>query len=129
MKQTLSLNGQSASYLAMDVLRDYIEHEKTLTSLALQQADASALVADKRRLIDYLERSRGDLIRRSDAIAGVEGESHVWRNIMCGTPEPSSRRRIQACGACFRTNDWVPDHLEAPTLPAHAWQITPPPTR
>jgi predicted transcriptional regulator len=24
--------GQTASYLAMDVLRDYIEHEKTLTS-------------------------------------------------------------------------------------------------
>lgn len=25
-------NGQSASYLAMDVLRDYIEHEKALTT-------------------------------------------------------------------------------------------------
>ncbi|QCI11551.1 CopG family transcriptional regulator [Pseudomonas putida] len=24
-------NGQSAIYLALDVLRDYIEHEKTLT--------------------------------------------------------------------------------------------------
>ncbi|WP_194787527.1 CopG family ribbon-helix-helix protein [Pseudomonas sp. UFMG81] len=34
-------NGQSASYLAMDVLRDYIEHEKTLT-LQIEQAVAQA---------------------------------------------------------------------------------------
>jgi predicted transcriptional regulator len=35
-------NGQSASYLAMDVLRDYIEHEKTLIAqieLAVKEAD------------------------------------------------------------------------------------------
>ncbi|MGY4533843.1 uncharacterized protein (TIGR02677 family) [Pseudomonas sp. TE3786] len=38
-------------------------------SLELQQADATTLVAYKRRLIDYLERFMGDLIRRSDAIA------------------------------------------------------------
>ena len=38
-------------------------------SLELQQADATALVAYKRRLIEYLERFMGDLIRRSDAIA------------------------------------------------------------
>ncbi|QHG88606.1 TIGR02677 family protein [Xanthomonas sp. NCPPB 1638] len=38
-------------------------------SLELQQADATALVAYKRRLIEYLERFMGDLIRRSDTIA------------------------------------------------------------
>ncbi|MCO5121356.1 MAG: TIGR02677 family protein [Burkholderiaceae bacterium] len=38
-------------------------------SLELQQADAAAVVAYKRRLIEYLERFVGDLIRRSDAIA------------------------------------------------------------
>lgn len=38
-------------------------------SLELQQADATAIVAYKRRLIDYLERFIGDLIRRSDPIA------------------------------------------------------------
>ena len=35
-------NGQTASYLAMDVLRDYIEHERTLTAqieLAVKDAD------------------------------------------------------------------------------------------
>lgn len=38
-------------------------------SLELQQADANAVVAYKRRLIEYLERFVGDLIRRSDSIA------------------------------------------------------------
>jgi uncharacterized protein (TIGR02677 family) len=38
-------------------------------SLELQQANATAIVAYKRRLIEYLERFMGDLIRRSDAIA------------------------------------------------------------
>lgn len=38
-------------------------------SLELQQADATTVVAYKRRLIEYLERFMGDLIRRSDAIA------------------------------------------------------------
>jgi len=38
-------------------------------SLELQQTDATALVTYKRRLIEYLERFMGDLIRRSDAIA------------------------------------------------------------
>jgi uncharacterized protein (TIGR02677 family) len=36
-------------------------------SLELQQADATAVVAYKRRLIDYLERFIGDLVRRSEA--------------------------------------------------------------
>ena len=38
-------------------------------SLELQQVDATVLVAYKRRLIEYLERFMGDLIRRSDTIA------------------------------------------------------------
>lgn len=38
-------------------------------SLELQQADATAVVAYKQRLIEYLERFMGDLIRRSDSIA------------------------------------------------------------
>ncbi len=38
-------------------------------SLELQQAQAHTIVAYKRRLIDYLDRFLGDLVRRSDAIA------------------------------------------------------------
>lgn len=40
-------------------------------SLELQQADAGTVVAYKRRLIDYLDRFMGDLIHRSDLIAGA----------------------------------------------------------
>ena len=38
-------------------------------SIELQQAEADAVLGYKRRLIDYLERFMGDLVRRSDAIA------------------------------------------------------------
>jgi uncharacterized protein (TIGR02677 family) len=38
-------------------------------SVELQQAEAAAVASYKRRLIDYLERFIGDLVRRSDAIA------------------------------------------------------------
>ena len=38
-------------------------------SIELQQADAGAVAGYKRRLIDYLERFIGDLVRRSDTIA------------------------------------------------------------
>lgn len=38
-------------------------------NLELQQAEANTVVAYKRRLIDYLERFMGDLVRRSDTIA------------------------------------------------------------
>lgn len=40
-------------------------------SLELQQAEANAVVAYKRRLIDYLDRFLGDLVRRSDSIARI----------------------------------------------------------
>lgn len=38
-------------------------------SIELQQADATAVAVYKRRLVDYLERFIGDLLRRSDTIA------------------------------------------------------------
>ncbi|GLS37902.1 TIGR02677 family protein [Mesorhizobium tianshanense] len=38
-------------------------------SIELQQADAGAVANYKKRLIDYLERFMGDLVRRSDTIA------------------------------------------------------------
>jgi uncharacterized protein (TIGR02677 family) len=38
-------------------------------SIELQQAEANAVASYKRRLIDYLERFMGDLVRRSDTIA------------------------------------------------------------
>lgn len=38
-------------------------------SLELQQAQAHTIIAYKRRLIDYLDRFLGDLVRRSDSIA------------------------------------------------------------
>ncbi|MGY4493572.1 CopG family transcriptional regulator [Pseudomonas sp. TE3610] len=43
-------NGQSASYLAMDVLRDYIEHEKTLTvqiEQAVKEADEGKFASEE----------------------------------------------------------------------------------
>ncbi|WP_409279222.1 CopG family ribbon-helix-helix protein [Pseudomonas defluvii] len=43
-------NGQNATYLAMDVLRDYIEHEKALTvqiELAVQEADEGKFATDE----------------------------------------------------------------------------------
>jgi len=39
-------------------------------SIELQQGGAAAVATYKHRLIDYLERFMGDLVRRSDAIAG-----------------------------------------------------------
>lgn len=48
-------------------------------SIELQQADAGAVASYKRRLIDYLERFMGDLVRRSDSIARliVDLEPHI----------------------------------------------------
>src|SRR5262245_6418832 len=40
-------------------------------SIELQQAETGAVVSYKRQLIDYLERFLGDLVRRSDTIAGL----------------------------------------------------------
>lgn len=71
---------------ANQILRDLVRVFEGLTenaqafmadvarSLELQQIDATAIVAYKRRLIEYLERFMGDLIRRSDAIARTLNE-------------------------------------------------------
>ena len=43
------MNGQSVSHLATDVLRDYIEHERTLTAqieLAVEEADQGKFASD-----------------------------------------------------------------------------------
>ena len=54
-------------------------------SIELQRADAGAVVNYKRRLIDYLERFIGDLVRRSDSIArlivalGPHIDALLWR--------------------------------------------------
>jgi uncharacterized protein (TIGR02677 family) len=71
---------------AHDILRSLVRIFEGLTgnaqafmagvarSLELQQVDATVLVAYKRRLIEYLERFMGDLIRRSDTIARTLSE-------------------------------------------------------
>lgn len=91
--QQLVAEAQSSGNLdtakAHEILRDLVRVFEGLTenaqafmagvtrSLELQQADATTLVAYKRRLIDYLERFMGDLIRRSDAIARILHELSV----------------------------------------------------
>lgn len=66
---------------AHEILRDLVRVFESLAdnaqafmasvarSIELQQAEAGSVVGYKRRLIDYLERFMGDLVRRSDAIA------------------------------------------------------------
>ena len=66
---------------AHEILRDLVRVFESLAdnaqafmagvarSIELQQAEAGSVVVYKRRLIDYLERFMGDLVRRSDAIA------------------------------------------------------------
>ena len=65
---------------AHEILRDLVRVFESLAenaqafmagvarSIELQQAEANAVLGYKRRLIDYLERFMGDLVRRSDAI-------------------------------------------------------------
>ncbi|MCO5102068.1 MAG: TIGR02677 family protein [Burkholderiaceae bacterium] len=66
---------------AHEILRDLVRVFESLAenaqafmagvarSIELQRAETSAVLGYKRRLIDYLERFMGDLVRRSDAIA------------------------------------------------------------
>ena len=66
---------------AHEILRDLVRVFESLAdnaqafmagvarSIELQQAEAGSVVVYKRRLIDYLERFMGDLVRRSDTIA------------------------------------------------------------
>ncbi|WP_407316005.1 CopG family transcriptional regulator [Pseudomonas sp. nanlin1] len=54
-------HGQSASFLAMDVLRDYIEHEKTLTAQieqAVKEADEGKFASDA-QVAEMRARRRG----------------------------------------------------------------------
>jgi predicted transcriptional regulator len=50
LAELASNNGQSPTYLAMDVLRDYIEHEKALRvqiEWAVKEADAGNFATDE----------------------------------------------------------------------------------
>lgn len=75
--------GEPDEVKAHEILRDLVRVFESLTenaqafmagvarSLELQQADAGAVISYKRRLIEYLERFMGDLVRRSETIAGL----------------------------------------------------------
>jgi uncharacterized protein (TIGR02677 family) len=79
-----TLAGESAADVAKvhETLRDLVRVFENLAdnaqafmagvarSISLQQAEATAVANYKRQLIDYLERFIGDLVRRSDTIAG-----------------------------------------------------------
>lgn len=83
LQTLLTLSSESLPDAAKvhETLRDLVRVFESLTdnaqafmagigrSIELQQAEASAVVAYKKRLIDYLERFIGDLVARSGAIA------------------------------------------------------------
>lgn len=83
LQTLLALSGQSLPDAAKvhEALRDLVRVFESLAdnaqafmagigrSIELQQAEAGAVVAYKKRLIDYLERFIGDLVGRSGAIA------------------------------------------------------------
>lgn len=83
-------------------------------SIALQQADATAVANYKRQLIDYLERFIGDLVRRSDTIA-----SHIL------ALEPHMDALLQQVAA-REARDAAPgnaaDRAEAQTFYRNAWR-------
>ncbi len=69
-------------------------------SLELQQADATAVVGYKRRLIDYLERFMGDLVQRSETIARlIEALSPHTGRILRRVAERESRDAAPGEGA------------------------------
>jgi uncharacterized protein (TIGR02677 family) len=72
-------------------------------SIELQQAEAQALMAYKRRLIDYLERFIGDLVVRSSAIAAALFELSP------------SIEALLAAAARRETRDAAPDGEQAET--------------
>ncbi|MBI2742216.1 MAG: TIGR02677 family protein [Rhodospirillales bacterium] len=79
--QALAGSSESDAAKIHETLRDLVRVFESLAenaqafmagvarSIELQQAEASAVASYKRRLIDYLERFMGDLVRRSDTIA------------------------------------------------------------
>ena len=64
-------------------------------SIELQQAEAAAVAGYKRRLIDYLERFIGDLVRRSDAIARPYPGAGAAHRRTCCSWSPSARRAMR----------------------------------
>ena len=76
-------------------------------SIELQQAEAGAVASYKRRLIDYLERFMGDLVRRSDTIARLilALEPRIDALLRAGGRARSARcgaRRRAGPGRCAR---------------------------
>ena len=81
--QALAADGEPDAAKIHETLRDLVQVFEGLAdnaqafmagvarSIELQQIEATAVVAYKRRLIDYLERFIGDLVRRSDTIGGL----------------------------------------------------------
>lgn len=83
LRSLLTLAGAAPADVAKihETLRDLVRVFEDLTenaqafmadvarSIEFQQAEATAVATYKRRLIDYLERFMGDLVRRSDTIA------------------------------------------------------------
>lgn len=74
-------NGQTTTYLAMDVLRDYIEHEQALTAqieLAVKEADQGNFATDdqvaamRARRIAVAQRLHPFHRNRPDAAQGLE---------------------------------------------------------
>ncbi len=83
LKALLDTHGDIDVPKVHEVLRDLVQVFEKLAdnaqafmagiarTLELQQAEAAAVAAYKRRLIDYLERFLGDLVRRSDGISSL----------------------------------------------------------
>lgn len=70
-------NGQSVSYLAMDVLRDYIEHERTLTAqieLAVEEADQGKFATD-----EQVAAMRRPALEQECALSGWKKPSKTWK--------------------------------------------------
>lgn len=83
-------------------------------SIELQQAAASSVASYKRRLIDYLERFMGDLVRRSDSIARliVALEPHIGAML----------HQVAAREARDAAPDDVRDQADARDRYRKAWQ-------
>jgi len=83
-------------------------------SLELQQANAGAVATYKRRLIDYLERFMGDLVRRSDTIA------RLILALEAGIP--AALERVAQREAHDAAPGAASDRAEARDRYLHAWQ-------
>jgi len=83
-------------------------------SIELQQAEPTAVATYKRRLIDYLERFMGDLVRRSDSIA---------RSIVALTPRIDDLlRQVAEREAGDAAPDDAVDRADEQVRRWHAWR-------